>query len=136
MSAIRGRSIIKFTRCLRGKNDSERRKEEEQGLSEEGVACLPNLAPDWLRPLVAVRDHPVLTTWSEQLRAVGTATKVALTGCIRTLLSILNAMVQHHTPRPPQEVPSASPGPLDTQDSCSAPALLRLPAAAHRGRWV
>jgi hypothetical protein len=73
MSAIRGRSIIKFTRCLRGKNDREGRQEEEQGLSEEGVACLPNLTPDWLRRLVAVRDHPVLTAWSEQLRAVGTA---------------------------------------------------------------
>jgi transposase len=39
--------------------------------------------------------------------ATGKAAKIALTACLRTLLTILNAMVKHHTPWPPEEVPSA-----------------------------
>ena len=54
--------------------------------------------------LVAVRYHPVLKTFYARLRAVGKATKVALTACMRKLLTILNAMVTHHTPWQPQEV--------------------------------
>ena len=33
--------------------------------------------------------------------------KVALTACVRKLLTILNAMVKHHTPWHPEEVPRA-----------------------------
>jgi len=33
--------------------------------------------------------------------------KVALTACMRKLLTILNAMVKHHTPWHVQEVPNA-----------------------------
>jgi hypothetical protein len=43
----------------------------------------------------------------ERLRATGKAAKVALTACMRKLLTILNAMVQHHTPWQVQEVPNA-----------------------------
>jgi transposase len=53
--------------------------------------------------LVAVRDHPVLNTFDERLRATGKAAKVALTACMRKLLTILHAMVKHHTPWHPQE---------------------------------
>jgi transposase len=38
------------------------------------------------------------------LRAAGKAAKVALTACMRKLLTILNAMVKHHTPWQPKEV--------------------------------
>ena len=58
--------------------------------------------------LVAVRDNPVLKAFYERLRAAGKVAKVALTACMRKLWTILNAMVTHHTPWPPQEVPSAS----------------------------
>ena len=60
-----------------------------------------------LRTLVAVRDHSVLKVFYARLRAAGKAAKVALTACMRKLLTILNAMVKHHTPWQPQEVPSA-----------------------------
>jgi len=56
---------------------------------------------------VAVRDYPVLKAFVERLRITGKAAKVALTACLRKLLAILNAMVTHHTPWQPQEVPSA-----------------------------
>jgi transposase len=54
--------------------------------------------------LVAVRYTPVLKAFYERLRAVGKAAKVALTACMRKLLTILNAMVKHHTPWQPKEV--------------------------------
>jgi transposase len=54
--------------------------------------------------LVAVRYNPVLKACYERLRAVGKAAKVALTACMRMLLTILNAMVKHHTPWQPQAV--------------------------------
>jgi transposase len=53
--------------------------------------------------LVAVRDNPVLKAFSQHLRAAGKVAKVALTACMRTLLTILNAMVKHQTPWQPQE---------------------------------
>jgi transposase len=54
--------------------------------------------------LVAVRDHAVLKVFYERLRAAGKTAKVALAACMRKLLTILNAMVKHHTPWQPQEV--------------------------------
>jgi transposase len=54
--------------------------------------------------LVAVRYNPVLKAFYECLRAAGKAAKVALTACMRKLLTILNAMVKHHTPWQAQEV--------------------------------
>jgi transposase len=57
--------------------------------------------------LVAVRDNPVLKAFYEPLRTKGKAAKVALTACMRKLLTILNAMVKHHTPWHVQEVPNA-----------------------------
>jgi transposase len=60
-----------------------------------------------MSPLVAVRYNPVLKAFYERLRAAGKAAKVALTACMRKLLTILNAIVKHHIPWQPQEVPSA-----------------------------
>jgi transposase len=57
--------------------------------------------------LVAVRYNPVLKAFYARLRAGGKAAKVALTACMRTLLTILNAMVKHHKPWHVQEVQSA-----------------------------
>jgi transposase len=54
--------------------------------------------------LVAVRYKPVLQAFYDRLRAAGTVAKVALTACMRKLLTILNAMVKHQTPWQPQEV--------------------------------
>jgi transposase len=48
--------------------------------------------------LVAVRHNPVLKVFYQRLRAAGKAPKVALTACMRKLLTILNAMLKHRTP--------------------------------------
>jgi transposase len=56
---------------------------------------------------VAVRYHPVFNAFDARLRAAGKAAKVALTACMRTRLTILNAMVTHHASWPPEEVRSA-----------------------------
>jgi transposase len=52
----------------------------------------------YMSTLVAVRYNPVLQRFYERLRRAGKAPKVALTACMRKLLTILNAMVKHHTP--------------------------------------
>jgi transposase len=55
--------------------------------------------------LVAVRYNPVLKRFYARLCAAGKAKKVALTACMRKLLTILNAMVNQHTPWQVQEGP-------------------------------
>jgi transposase len=61
----------------------------------------------YMSTLVAVRYNPVLKPFYEHLRAKGKAAKVALTACMRMLLTILNAMVKHHKPSHVQEVSHA-----------------------------
>jgi transposase len=58
----------------------------------------------YMSTLVAVRYNPVLKAFYERLRAAGKAAKVALVACMRKLLTILNAMIQHHKSWQPQEV--------------------------------
>jgi transposase len=58
----------------------------------------------YMSTLVAVRYNPVLKAFYERLRATGKAAKVALTACMRKLLTILNAMVKHQTLWRPQDV--------------------------------
>jgi len=60
-----------------------------------------------MRTRVAVRYHRVLKAYYERLRTAGKAATVARTACMRKLLTILNAMVKHHTSWHVQEVPSA-----------------------------
>ena len=52
----------------------------------------------YMSALVAVRYNPVLQRFYERLRRAGKAPKVALTACMRKLLTILNAMIKHRTP--------------------------------------
>jgi transposase len=52
----------------------------------------------YMSTLVAVRYNPVLQTFPARLRCAGKAPKVALTACMRKLLTILNAMLKHRTP--------------------------------------
>ena len=51
----------------------------------------------YMSTLVAVRHNPVLAAFYQRLRTAGKAPKVALTACMRKLLTILNAMLKHHT---------------------------------------
>jgi transposase len=52
----------------------------------------------YMSTLVAVRYNPVLKRFYERLRTAGKVAKVALTACIRKLLTILNAMATHQKP--------------------------------------
>jgi len=52
----------------------------------------------YMGALAATRANPVIRTFFARLRAAGKPTKVALTACMRKLLTILNAMVRHQTP--------------------------------------
>lgn len=47
---------------------------------------------------VAVRFNPVLKAFYQQLRARGKTPKVALTACMRKLLTILNAVARDSMP--------------------------------------
>ena len=67
----------------------------------------PVRAPLSMRTLVAVRSNPVRKAFSQRLGSAGKAKKVALTACMRKLLTMLNAMVKHQQPWHGQEVPSA-----------------------------
>jgi transposase len=52
----------------------------------------------YMSTLVAVRHNPALRAFYERLRRAGKLPKVALTACMRKLLTILNAMLKHQTP--------------------------------------
>ena len=51
----------------------------------------------YMGTLVAVRHNPVLRAFYQRLRAAGKLPKVALTACMRKLLTILNAMLKQQT---------------------------------------
>ena len=51
----------------------------------------------YMATLVGVRYNPVLKASYERLLRAGKAKKVTLTACMRKLLTILNAMLKHHT---------------------------------------
>lgn len=51
----------------------------------------------YMGTLVAIRYNPVIKQFYERLRAAGKIAKVAITACMRKFLTILNAMVRHHT---------------------------------------
>jgi transposase len=61
-----------------------------------GRACVR--ATLYMGALVAVRDNPVLKAFYDRLRTGEKPAKVALTACMRTPLTILNAMLKHQTP--------------------------------------
>lgn len=52
----------------------------------------------YMGAIVAARFNPVIRVFSQRLQRAGQAKKVTLTACMRTLLTILNAMLKHRTP--------------------------------------
>jgi len=52
----------------------------------------------YMAALVATRKNPVIRTFYQRLCQAGKAKKLALTACMRKLLTILNAMVKNGTP--------------------------------------
>jgi transposase len=51
----------------------------------------------YMAALVATRHNPVIRVLYQRLLAAGKLKKVALTACMRKLLTILNAMMKHRT---------------------------------------
>ena len=58
-----------------------------------GRACVR--ATLYMAALVASRRNPVIRDFYRRLRAAGKAPKVALTACMRKLLTVLNAIMRH-----------------------------------------
>lgn len=52
----------------------------------------------YMSTLVATRFNPLIKEFYTRLCTAGKAKKVALTACMRKLLTMLNAMLKHHTP--------------------------------------
>jgi transposase len=65
----------------------------------------------YMAALVATRHNPVIKSFYQRLLSGGKPKKVALTACMRKLLTILNAMMRH-------QAPWRCALRLDTQDSC------------------
>jgi len=61
----------------------------------------------YMAALVATKCNPLIRPFYQRLCAAGKKRKVALVACMRKLLTILNAMVKHHTPW--REVSSRTP---------------------------
>jgi transposase len=59
-----------------------------------------------MRTRVATRFTPQSKAFDERLLAAGQVKKVALTACMHTFLTMLNAMLTPRTPWQPQEVQS------------------------------
>jgi transposase len=57
----------------------------------------------YMATLAAVRCNPVLRAFFHRLTAAGKPVKVALTACMRKLLTILNAIARDQTPWQPEK---------------------------------
>ena len=66
----------------------------------------------YMATLVATQHNPVVRAFYQRLVAAGKPKKVALTACMRKLLTILNAMLRDHVPWQPRQRT------LAFQDSC------------------
>ncbi len=66
----------------------------------------------YMGTLVATRFNPVIRDFYQRLLGAGKPKKVALTACMRKLLTILNAMARHQTPW------QTTPPILVRQDGC------------------
>jgi transposase len=62
----------------------------------------------YMGTLTAIRCNPTIREFYQRLRKAGKQPKVALTACMRKLLTILNSMVKHHAPWSPEVVLSTS----------------------------
>ncbi len=57
----------------------------------------PARAVLYMAALVGIKHNPVLRVFDERLRAAGKPFKVAVTACMRKLLTILNAMLHQNS---------------------------------------
>lgn len=71
-----------------------------------GRAAVRNVL--YMAALVATRHNAVIQSFYERLLQAGKPKKVALTACMRKILTILNAMVRDNQPWNPEKTPSAA----------------------------
>jgi len=69
----------------------------------------PVRATLYMAALVATRFNPVIRAFYQRLLGAGKPKKLALTACMRKLLTILKAMLQHQTPWRPLPHPIIGP---------------------------
>ena len=62
----------------------------------------------YMGTLVATRHNPVIEAFYQRLCAAGKPKKLALTACMRKLLSILNSMLKHRTQWGPPHMPTTA----------------------------
>lgn len=62
----------------------------------------------YMGTLAAIRHNPVIKAFYQRLCAAGKAKKVALTACMRKLLTILNSMLKHRTHWGPPHIQSTA----------------------------
>lgn len=62
----------------------------------------------WMATLVAVQHNPVIRAFYDRLLAARKPKKLALTACMRKLLTILNALLRHRTPWQPALAPATA----------------------------
>ena len=55
-------------------------------------------SPLYMATLAATKHNAIIRAFYQRLRAAGKESKVALTACMRKLLTILNAILKHRTP--------------------------------------
>lgn len=58
----------------------------------------------YMATLAAIRCNPVINAFHARLKAAGKKPKVAITACMRKLLTILNSMIRNNTPWQTQNV--------------------------------
>src|SRR3989344_3827288 len=58
----------------------------------------------YMATLAAIRCNPAIRAFHARLRAAGKKPKVAITACMRKLLTILNSMLRTNTPWQPQNL--------------------------------
>ena len=56
----------------------------------------------YMATLVATRFNPIIRSFYTRLCIAGKSKKVALTACMRKLITILNSMLMHNTPWNPE----------------------------------
>lgn len=66
----------------------------------------PVRAALYMGTLVATRYNPAIRSFYTRLKQAGKTAKVALTACMRKLLTMLNAMIRHQTPWDSQLAPA------------------------------
>ena len=88
----------------------------------------------YMSTIAAIRCNSVIRTFYQRLRAAGKPAKVAITACMRKLLTILNAMVRTQTMWDENFCKNLHPK-LDKEHNCSGVRKLIEPPSRTPEEW-